>query len=178
LWGNEDSGGADESAQIDDGVVAVAHSCIQGLDTYAGNNNIADDPLFRDADGPDNVVGTPDDNLRLMQDSPAIDHGDNAAIPADVVTDLDGRPRSLDGDCNYRYTVDMGAYEFSYAYMGDFDYDCSVDFYDFAVFAQAWLTEPGDAQWNPVCDINVPNDSAVNMLDLQVFVENLLTPIE
>jgi len=69
----------------------------------------------------------------------------------------------------------MGAYEFNYAYIGDFDYDCDVDFADFAVLAPAWLTEPGDAQWNPTCDIGIPNDTAVNMLDLQLFVENWLT---
>ena len=68
--------------------------------------------------------------------------------------------------------MDMGAYEFNYAYIGDFDYDCDVDFHDFAILALAWLTEPGDAQWNPTCDIGIPNDTAVNMLDLQLFVEN------
>ncbi|MBN2272407.1 MAG: hypothetical protein JXN61_17480, partial [Sedimentisphaerales bacterium] len=177
LWGNHDSGGEDESAQIDGGVVTVAYSCIQGLLTFIGNNNTPADPLFRDDDGPDNIVGTSDDDLRLMQASPCIDHGNNAAIPAGVVTDLDGRPRSIDGDCNYRYTVDMGAYEFSFAYIGDFDYECDVDFADFAILAQAWLTEHGDAQWNPVCDIGIPNDSAVNMLDLEEFVENWLADI-
>jgi len=175
LWGNDDSGGLDESAQIFGGTVVVTYSCIQGLDTFIGNNNIADDPLFRDDDGPDNVVGTSDDNLRLMQGSPSIDQGDNAAIPVGVETDLDGHPRILDGRCYHRYIVDMGAYEFSYAYIGDFDYDCDVDFHDFAILALPWLTEPGDAQWNPACDISIPADRSIDMLDLAVFADNWLT---
>ncbi len=68
--------------------------------------------------------------------------------------------------------------EFNYAYMGDFDHDCEVDFDDFAVLAQAWLTEAGDVQWNPACDIGVPDDSSINMPDLHVFVENWLAGIE
>ena len=53
--------------------------------------------------------------------------------------DLDGHPRIIDGDCNDTDVVDMGAYEFNYAYIGDFDYDCGVDFLDYAIFALAWL---------------------------------------
>lgn len=178
LWANDDRGGVGEPAQIYGGTVAVANSCIQGLDIFTGNNNIADDPLFRDADGPDNVVGTPDDNLRLMEASPAIDRADNAAIPPDVVTDLDGYPRILDGRCYHRYIVDMGAYEFSYAYIGDFDYDCDIDFHDFAILALPWLTDPGDDLWNPICDIALPKDSTINMLDLQLLAQNWLADID
>ncbi|MBC8217537.1 MAG: hypothetical protein H8E73_03655, partial [Planctomycetes bacterium] len=178
LWANDDSGGADESAQIHGGTVAVANSCIQGLDTFTGNNNIPDDPLFRDPDGPDNIVGTSDDNLRLSQDSTCIDQGDNAAIPIEVATDLDGHPRILDGRCYHRYIVDMGPYEFNYAYIGDFDYDCDIDFPDFATLALPWLTHPGDALWNPICNIALPEDTEINMLDLKLFAENWLTAIE
>jgi hypothetical protein len=178
LWGNDDSGGVDESAQISGGTVAVTYSCIQGLDTFTGNKNIPDDPLFRDDDGPDNIVGTSDDNLRLMEDSPCIDSGDNAAVPAEAKADLAGHRRIIDGDCNDTDIVDMGAYEFNYAYMGDFDYNCEVDFGDFAMLAFAWLTEPGDVRWNPTCEISIPNDSSINMLDLHVFAENWLARIE
>ncbi|HUS72104.1 MAG TPA: right-handed parallel beta-helix repeat-containing protein [Sedimentisphaerales bacterium] len=106
LWGNDDSGGMGESAQIVGGKVVVTYSCIQGLVTFMGNNNIGDAPLFVDADGTDNVAGTEDDNLRLSFGSPCIDAGDNTAVPPSVLTDLDGNPR-IRGDA-----VDMGAYEF------------------------------------------------------------------
>ena len=82
-----------------------------------GGNNIDDNPLFMDADGPDNIPGTEDDNLRLLPGSPCIDAGDNSAVPAGVTTDLDGNPRFVD-DLATTDTgngtppiVDMGAYE-------------------------------------------------------------------
>jgi hypothetical protein len=178
LWGNNDSGGMDESAQIFGGTPVVTYSCIQGLNAFMGYDNIGDDPLFVDADGADDIPGTVDDNPRLMEGSPCIDNGNNAVIPVGVETDLDGHPRIIDGDCNDTDIVDIGAYEFNYAYMGDFDYNCQVDFGDFAILALAWLTNPKDGQWNPTCDISIPNDSFINMLDLHVFVENWLAGIE
>ncbi len=51
------------------------------------------------------MIGTEDDDLRLLGSSPCIDAGDNSAIPPSVVVDLDGNPRIING------IVDMGAYE-------------------------------------------------------------------
>jgi hypothetical protein len=82
----------------------VTYSNIQ--DGYTGTGNINANPLFVDADGPDNTVGTLDDNLRLQSGSPSINTGNNAAVPTGVTTDLEGKPRIQDG------TVDMGAYEY------------------------------------------------------------------
>lgn len=45
-------------------------------------------------------------NYRLQSDSPAVNAGDNAALPTGVTTDLDGNQRIGGG------IVDMGAYEF------------------------------------------------------------------
>ncbi|MCP4709654.1 MAG: right-handed parallel beta-helix repeat-containing protein [Planctomycetes bacterium] len=75
-----------------------------------GGGNIDIDPEFIDANGADNTRGTADDNLRLSLGSPVIDAGDNnaAGLPA---TDLDGKPRIMDGDGNGTATVDMGAFE-------------------------------------------------------------------
>ena len=129
LWGNGVEGETDESAQIQNFVSTpvINNSCIQGwTGGLGGIGNIGDDPLFVDADGADDISGTVDDNLRLMEGSPCIDNGDNAAIPVHVETDLDGHTRMIDGDCNDTNIVDMGAYEFNYAYMGDFDYDCEA----------------------------------------------------
>jgi hypothetical protein len=75
--------------------------------------NIGDDPLFVDADGPDDIVGTDDDNLRLSPISACIDVGASAAVPADTANlHNDGNttepaPFDLDGNS----VVDMGAYE-------------------------------------------------------------------
>ena len=56
----------------------------------------------------------------------------------------------------------------------DLDGDGDVDSEDFAIFTLAWLTEPGDDNWNPDCDISIPADNSVDMLDLAVLVEQWL----
>jgi len=106
LWANSYiEGTMDESAQIAGGTPLVSYSCIQGLDGFAGEHNIEVEPLFVDADGHDNVFGTRDDNLRLSGNSFCVNAGNNSAVPASVVTDLDGKARITHG------IVDMGAYE-------------------------------------------------------------------
>ena len=52
--------------------------------------------------------------------------------------------------------------------------DGDVDLEDFVAFASAWLTQPVDVQWNPACDISIPADNFINILDLCVFAENWL----
>jgi len=56
----------------------------------------------------------------------------------------------------------------------DFDYDGNVDFADLAIFASAWMSKPGDAEWNPDCDISIPADNSVDILDLAVLTEQWL----
>jgi predicted outer membrane repeat protein len=127
FWGNSDSNGVDESAQIQcytDVNITIAYSCIQNCSTYcsdANDMNIALDPLFirNPNDGGDGWIddpNTPEDetanndygDLRLTDSSPCIDTGNNDA-DTEVTTpeidplpdsDLDGRPRFTDGDCN------------------------------------------------------------------------------
>jgi hypothetical protein len=72
LWGNSNWDGRYESAQLESfgGETTVSHSCVEGLDTFAGNGNIAGPPLFADADGSDDLPGTADDDLRLLPGSP------------------------------------------------------------------------------------------------------------
>jgi len=95
----------------------VSNCTFSGNSADDGGGNINADPLFVDADGTDNIVGTGDDNLRLSSGSPCIDAGDNAAVPARISFDLDGNPRFTDlpespdtGNGTARL-VDMGPYE-------------------------------------------------------------------
>lgn len=97
----------------------VRWSCIQG--GWPGAGNIDADPVFIDPDGPDDIPGTEDDDLRLAAGSPCIDAGHNVLVPASVTTDLDGKPRFVDDpvtpDTGNPGTigppvVDMGAYEY------------------------------------------------------------------
>ncbi|MHC5061184.1 MAG: BACON domain-containing protein [Planctomycetota bacterium] len=145
LWGNSDNGGSDESAQIHiaSGAPEVTFSCIQGLDTFAGDDNISGNPLFvRDpnagGDGWGDDPCTPGVNEAVNDDfgdlriaspvSPCVDAGKNAALPADTADldedfniieptplDLDGNKRIINGNGDAITKVDMGAYEFSLA---------------------------------------------------------------
>ena len=89
LWENSDTGGMDESAQInvESGGISVNYSCIQGwTGGFGGTDNIGGDPMHVDPDGLDDVLGTVDDNVRLSLGSPAI----NTGHPALLYNDLDG----------------------------------------------------------------------------------------
>jgi Leucine-rich repeat (LRR) protein len=83
---------------------AVTYSCVQG--GWPGQGNTAVDPLFLDPVGPDGILGTGADNLRLRLESPCIDAG-SSPLPVDAWDDLDGTPRLHDG------VIDMGAYEYA-----------------------------------------------------------------
>lgn len=112
LWGNSPN-------EIDllDSSIAVTYSDVQGAGRpWPGTGNIDADPLFADADGADDLIGTSDDDLRLLAGSPCIDAGDNSAVPPEVVTDHSGNPRIVNG------IVDMGAYEFGLPPVSEFHY--------------------------------------------------------
>ncbi len=143
---------ANQSSQISGNPsVTVIYSNIQG--GYAGVGNINADPLFV-ADG-----------YNLSGVSPCIDAGDPNYIAESNETDIDGHPRVI-------IRIDMGADEF--AYIGDFDGDGQENFADYAVFASAWMSEVGDLNWDPNCDISEPNDNVIDERDLAVFCENWL----
>lgn len=55
---------------------------------------------------------------------------------------------------------------------GDFDGSGGVNLVDFGIFSAAWLTESGDAQWNPLCDVFI--DNVIDIRDLDAFVERWL----
>jgi predicted outer membrane repeat protein len=151
VWANTSTYATVQDAQIYGGVPIVTFSCIQDSDPDDGsipfggaaNNNIDDNPLFTDSANED---------LRLSYNSPCVETANNTGVPADaadidgdgvtielVPRALDGRSRFIDGDCDRIETVDMGAYEFGWIYIGDLDGDCDIDLTDFAVTAKHWL---------------------------------------
>jgi hypothetical protein len=134
LWGNSDTSGTGESGQIyNDGPLAVRYCCVQGwTGMLGGRGNFGRHPLFRDADGPDDIVGTEDDDVSLSYGSPCIDAGDNAAVPTDscdldedgntaelLPVDLNWCPRFQDQHSvpdagnGLPPIVDIGAYEYT-----------------------------------------------------------------
>jgi hypothetical protein len=58
--------------------------------------------------------------------------------------------------------------------MSDLDNDGNVDFKDFSVLAAAWLSQPGQPNWNADCDISIPKDNIIDEYDLKVFCDNWL----
>jgi hypothetical protein len=100
FWGNTGSA----ISAVDEVVVTVNYSDMQG--GWPGTGNIDTDPLFQHPNGADDILGTEDDNLHLLPDSPCIDTGDPNYIAEPNETDLDGNPRVING------RIDMGAYEY------------------------------------------------------------------
>ncbi len=170
LWGNEAAGGLIEEKQIWSyrSSPQVDFTCVEGLTGLLGGvDNIGDDPLFADADGADDTVGTEDDNLRLSADSACIDAGINVLVPPDtpdldndgdttepIPLDLDGRTRFVDGDYNGTDIVDMGAYE--YGSTGIIEVEVDMD--------EFWMYQslPGQSNSNLIADVLITDDPMAN----------------
>jgi predicted outer membrane repeat protein len=110
LWGNS----PDNIANDGDSSSTVTYSDV-GLPTgiYAGTGNINQNPLFVDPVSADHAPTTAGD-YHLSEGSPAVDVGTNDLVTVD--TDLDGKPRILDGSGDGNAIVDMGAHEFTFPF--------------------------------------------------------------
>jgi hypothetical protein len=116
LWANTAIQGGGQIALENSVTVSVSYSDVQsptggGIYLESGtvlnwdSTDISSDPLF---------AGPSYNDFHLQAGSPCIDTGSNAAVPAGITVDLDGKPRIVDG------TVDVGAYEYQ---LVDTDYD-------------------------------------------------------
>ena len=116
LWGDSAPGGPE--IYNDSSTPVIAYSDIQNS---GGSGAGWDGSLGTDGDG--NIDAAPllvdaaHGDLHLQVNSPAIDAGDNTAVPGGITTDLDGNPRFVDiptapdtGN-GTPPIVDMGAYE-------------------------------------------------------------------
>ena len=170
LWSNVDSSGTNEASQVRlvAGSVTVNSSCMMGWSgVFNGSGNILTGPQFIDGDGPDNIPGTPDDNLRLRPTSPCINLGDPGVNATPEMTDLDGRPRVM--GCR----LDMGAYEYltGPANSGDMNGDGLIDGRDLTGFVGALLGS-GPAAYYCVADLN--SDLTVDEVDTDLMTQLLL----
>ena len=109
LYFNDDHGGTvmDEGAQffqsIPFNILGLDYNCIQGYGgSLGGLHNITGDPQFVDSDGVDNMVGTLDDDFRLLLASPCVDAADNSVVFVDAA-DADG-----DGNVTEPTPLDQG----------------------------------------------------------------------
>ena len=119
IWGNS---ATSSDPSIGGPMLAEAsYDIIEG--GYPGNNMVVADPLFVDANGDDDIVGTPDDNLRPGAVE-AVDTGINGATYFDLMDfdndgnitevipfDIVGNARYHDGNADGTATIDIGAYE-------------------------------------------------------------------
>lgn len=81
--------------------LSVTYSLVQGGWGGGGVGNVSSPPRFVDANGPDDLLGTQDDDVRLAPGSPAIDAANGDLLPADLL-DADG-----DGDVTEPIGVDL-----------------------------------------------------------------------
>ena len=59
-------------------------------------------------------------------------------------------------------------------YSADIDLNGIVDTDDFILFASAWHTSFGQAQWNGRCDLAEPKDNYIDASDFEVFLNQWL----
>lgn len=180
IWGNVSFQGSGQEAVVASfgggGSARFDHSCVQGWNgALAGNASFSSDPQLQDPDGFDNIIGTADDNVRLLSSSPCIDRANNTIAPSHSVRDLDGNDRFVNitaapdtgvsggnGGCAIS---DVGAYERQADHPCPADIDCSgfVDTEDFDAFVR--LFEAG----NPAADFDL--SAFVDTDDFDRFVE-------
>lgn len=132
----------------------ITHSNIQG--GASGTGNVDSNLLFIDPNGINGILGTEDDDLHLLSDSPCIDADDSNTLPVDEF-DLDGdgnttepipfdlavRIRQVDDlntpDAHPAWpVVDIGAYEFQ-GYEGNTEAIAGVTWPDIANLSNYWL---------------------------------------
>ena len=59
----------------------------------------------------------------------------------------------------------------------DINRDGVVNLFDFSILTSSWYSHAGDANWNQLCDIYLPNDGHVNIFDLEEFCDNWLSGV-
>lgn len=142
--------------------VTAQFSNIEG--GWPGTNIIDLDPKFADGPGED---------FRLDSSSPCVDAGSNPLLPVGYTTDLNGLPRIASKLCGVGPDVDMGAYEFNRAAIGDFSDDCVIDYFDFALLGAGYLGSDASL------DVYPPGgDGIIDIHDAQVLGENWLERFE
>jgi len=135
----------------------VTYSDVEG--GWPGDGNINIDPLFVDADGPDDDPNTWEDNdYHLSPGSACIDAGDPVFVPGPDERDIDGQMRVWDGDDDGQWVVDMGSDEFDSHAPGDLNGDGCVDHADLGILLSDWDCTGGDCPGD--CDGDGDTDHA------------------
>lgn len=175
----------DEDEQFEGDEIEIRYSTVQDLSTPDPDHpgTIAADPQFIQAP----VLSNPEFNippytpgdLHLQSGgaggagSPCIDAGDNGAVPAGLLIDLDAQPRFIDDPTTpdtglgAAPIVDMGAYEFQLKVVPcspDITGDGSVAVGDLLAVINAW------GACAPACPADVTGDNTVDVQDLLAVI--------
>jgi len=176
LWDNSDSGGMDESAQINDAQgskrSAINHCCIQGwTGTLGGIGNIGADPLFADPDAGDYHLKSAGwrwdmEHQQWLHDemtSQCIDAGNPGSTLKGELLSVPGDPANMWGTNlrinmgSYGGTAEAGIPPHGWSLLADINNDGIVNSEDFAVQAQYWMKngneQPGDLDRNGIVDM-------------------------
>jgi hypothetical protein len=179
VWGNMNDNGEDEDAQVEignaSGTLDIRKCDIEGLSTYAGNNNVDVDPLFSNPGHED---------FSLQYASELLNNGDSNDVPPDTFdVDDDGNTseplpdRSMaDRQVNPVDCVDIGAFENRVAGTCDGDItdsgnggpDGVIDVNDMNLVLAAWGSPGGVADCAPASC----GDGVVNVNDLLLVMNN------
>ncbi|MBL8878061.1 MAG: right-handed parallel beta-helix repeat-containing protein [Phycisphaerales bacterium] len=188
IWGNR-SGDGDRLAVFRGNAQQVGlrfdRSLVQTWNgSWPGENNFAADPLFVNTLGADGTAGTPDDDLRLANGSPAIDRGDNCFVSADALLDVAGLarfrddPAVTDNGAGEAPIVDVGAHErqppCDQFVAADLNCDCAVNNFDIDAFVLALSDAAAYDDAYPGCDrdrADVNADGQINNFDIDPFVD-------
>ncbi len=76
----------------------------------------------------------------------------------------------------YITTLNGGLYKIvcQTAFSGDFNGDCEINVDDFALLADAWMSDANDSDWDGRFDISEPADGRVDKQDMTVLIEHSL----
>lgn len=198
LWGNTDADPLTNTRQTQyfalDGTSTqtLNYDIVQGWNIITGTGNNGSNPLFVDANGPDNIVGTSDDNLhvQVVANSPAIDSGSNGDIPIDFADvdddgvlleftplDLDGHNRRkdiasvADSGAGSAPIVDRGPYEAQPPCPADINGSNSVNVDDLLAVITGWGACPAPCPPHCAADIAPPGGNCVvNVDDLLLVI--------
>jgi hypothetical protein len=153
------------------------------------NHSLTEDPVDEYArDGgvdPTNITGfagkyrrgygTPFDLAELRDVSPLLDVADVRFVR---IIDVIGDGNSLDSEDNPIYDpyktkgtagFDLDAIGVMSTRSGDIDEDGAVDPNDLQLLAEAWLTDPNDANWDARCDVAFPVNKFIDLKDFAVL---------
>jgi uncharacterized repeat protein (TIGR01451 family) len=150
----------------------IGHSCIQDPSdpnstdpTPDGNGNVKCNPMFA---YPNSNPNSDLSNYHLDPNSPCIGKGNSNLVGLNEY-DIDYNDRIVEPN------VDIGADEVDCNDVYnpcDWYPDGIVNMREFSDISAAWLSDPYDANWNPLCDLY--EDDVIDINDLAVFAANWL----